>query len=247
MPELFRVDVAPSEQVTAIVYPAAPRDPGGISLILGHGAGANQTSGFMVDVAGALAARASRPSLSISVQRGGPAASDRNDGWKPAGAASSRPLAAVQSAEAARAQARDRRQIDGRPHRLAGRRHRSRRDRRPGLPRLSPPSAGSSRQAAVETPARDPARCCSCRARAMPSALGRACADHETLKPGPSLRRRRRRPFIQGCEEGGAVAATGVRSSSMKSAMAADAPLKGSSPARARRPVVPQFEFSNFP
>jgi predicted alpha/beta-hydrolase family hydrolase len=57
MPELFRVDVAPSEQVTAIVYPAAPRDPAGISLVLGHGAGANQTSGFMVDVAGALAAR----------------------------------------------------------------------------------------------------------------------------------------------------------------------------------------------
>ena len=57
MPEPFRVDVTPSEQVTAIVYPAAARDAADISLILAHGAGANQRSGFMVQFAGALAAR----------------------------------------------------------------------------------------------------------------------------------------------------------------------------------------------
>jgi uncharacterized protein len=57
MPEPFRVDITPSEQVTAIVYPAAARDEAGISLILAHGAGANQRSGFMVRFAGALAGR----------------------------------------------------------------------------------------------------------------------------------------------------------------------------------------------
>jgi len=57
MPEPFRVDVTPSEPVTAIVYPAAARDAADISLILAHGAGANQRSGFMVQFAGALAAR----------------------------------------------------------------------------------------------------------------------------------------------------------------------------------------------
>jgi predicted alpha/beta-hydrolase family hydrolase len=57
MPERIRIAVTPSDHVTAIVYPAAPHDPAGISLILAHGAGANQTSGFMTLIAGALAAR----------------------------------------------------------------------------------------------------------------------------------------------------------------------------------------------
>ncbi len=57
MPEPFRVDVTPSEKVTAIVYPAAARGEAGTSLVLAHGAGANQRSGFMVQFAGALAAR----------------------------------------------------------------------------------------------------------------------------------------------------------------------------------------------
>jgi predicted alpha/beta-hydrolase family hydrolase len=56
MPERIRVDITPSEAVTAIVYPAAAKSAG-ISLILAHGAGANQSSGFMVQFAGALAAR----------------------------------------------------------------------------------------------------------------------------------------------------------------------------------------------
>ena len=57
MPERIRIAVTPSEHVTAIVYPAAPDDPAGVSLILAHGAGASQTSGFMTQIAGALAAR----------------------------------------------------------------------------------------------------------------------------------------------------------------------------------------------
>jgi uncharacterized protein len=56
-PEHLRVDITPSERVTAILYPAAARGDAGISLILAHGAGTNQTSGFMVQFAGALAAR----------------------------------------------------------------------------------------------------------------------------------------------------------------------------------------------
>src|SRR5690349_5350198 len=56
MPEQIRVDITPSEPVTAIVYPATAKRAG-ISLILAHGAGANQSSSFMVQFAGALAAR----------------------------------------------------------------------------------------------------------------------------------------------------------------------------------------------
>src|SRR6266851_2377636 len=57
MPEPIRVEVTPSEHVSAIAYPAADRDRTGVSLILAHGAGANQMSSFMVRFAGALAAR----------------------------------------------------------------------------------------------------------------------------------------------------------------------------------------------
>ena len=57
MPDRFRVEVAPSQQVTAIDYPAATGNRAGVTLILGHGAGADQTSGFMVAFANALAER----------------------------------------------------------------------------------------------------------------------------------------------------------------------------------------------
>jgi predicted alpha/beta-hydrolase family hydrolase len=56
-PEQFRLDIAPSEHVTVLVYRAAPGDHAGAILILAHGAGANQTSSFMVRFATALAAR----------------------------------------------------------------------------------------------------------------------------------------------------------------------------------------------
>jgi predicted alpha/beta-hydrolase family hydrolase len=52
----IRLQITPSEHVTAIVYPAATKAYG-ISLVLAHGAGANQSSSFMVQFAHALAAR----------------------------------------------------------------------------------------------------------------------------------------------------------------------------------------------
>jgi len=57
MPEIFQVEVAPNQNVTAIEYPSAAPDPNGAKLVLGHGAGANQTSAFIVAFATALAAR----------------------------------------------------------------------------------------------------------------------------------------------------------------------------------------------
>jgi predicted alpha/beta-hydrolase family hydrolase len=57
MPEPFGVEIAPDQKVTAIAYPAGTRDRAGVTLVLGHGAGAGQTSGFMVSFATALAAR----------------------------------------------------------------------------------------------------------------------------------------------------------------------------------------------
>ena len=56
-PEQIRVAVTPSEQVTALAYRATARDRDAVTLILGHGAGANQTSSFMVHFATALATR----------------------------------------------------------------------------------------------------------------------------------------------------------------------------------------------
>jgi predicted alpha/beta-hydrolase family hydrolase len=56
VPEHIRIGVTPSEHVTAIAYPT--RDTRvGVSLILAHGAGANQSSSFMVRFADALASR----------------------------------------------------------------------------------------------------------------------------------------------------------------------------------------------
>ncbi|SRR5579871_1731843 len=56
-PEPVRLDVSPSEHVTVLTYRTAPGTRANIILILGHGAGANQTSSFMVRFATALAAR----------------------------------------------------------------------------------------------------------------------------------------------------------------------------------------------
>jgi len=56
-PRLFRVDMSPSEHVTALAYRAPPCSRAGLMLILAHGAGASQTSSFMVRFATSLAAR----------------------------------------------------------------------------------------------------------------------------------------------------------------------------------------------
>ena len=56
-PESFAVKVNDQESVTALLYPAAKKNRAGFTVVLGHGAGANQLSGFMRMVASGLAAR----------------------------------------------------------------------------------------------------------------------------------------------------------------------------------------------
>src|SRR5262245_39624884 len=58
MPSRISVEVAPSQPVTATIYPAAPENRAGVALLLAHGAGGNQMSPFMVDYAKRLAERA---------------------------------------------------------------------------------------------------------------------------------------------------------------------------------------------
>ncbi|HYS49805.1 MAG TPA: alpha/beta fold hydrolase [Xanthobacteraceae bacterium] len=55
MPEPMRVEIAPHQHVTAAIYRSKREQTG--TLILGHGAGADQTSSFMVTFANELAAR----------------------------------------------------------------------------------------------------------------------------------------------------------------------------------------------
>jgi len=57
MPEQVRIEFPTHQSVTAIAYPAAAQDRAGLTMILGHGAGAGQTSDFIVRFAGGLAAR----------------------------------------------------------------------------------------------------------------------------------------------------------------------------------------------
>src|SRR5262245_64637635 len=56
-PEQVQLDISPSEHVTALAYRVPPRGRAGPILILAHGAGANQTSSFMVRFATSLAVR----------------------------------------------------------------------------------------------------------------------------------------------------------------------------------------------
>jgi predicted alpha/beta-hydrolase family hydrolase len=55
--ETLTVKTNERENVTAILYPASKRKRAGVTVLLGHGAGANQLSGFMRMVAGGFAAR----------------------------------------------------------------------------------------------------------------------------------------------------------------------------------------------
>ena len=55
--EKLTVEVNDKEAVTALLYPAAKKNRAAITVLLGHGAGANQTSGFMRMFAIGLSAR----------------------------------------------------------------------------------------------------------------------------------------------------------------------------------------------
>jgi len=55
--ETLTVKINDREKVTALLYPVSKPKRAGVTVLLGHGAGANQLSGFMRMVAGGLAAR----------------------------------------------------------------------------------------------------------------------------------------------------------------------------------------------
>ena len=55
--EKLTIEVNERDSVTAMLYPAAKKDRTGVTLILGHGAGADQFSGFMRMVANGMASR----------------------------------------------------------------------------------------------------------------------------------------------------------------------------------------------
>src|SRR5215469_10461158 len=57
MPEQLEIPINPEQHVTGIFYPASPSGRAHITIVLGHGAGAGQTSGFMVRFAEELALR----------------------------------------------------------------------------------------------------------------------------------------------------------------------------------------------
>jgi predicted alpha/beta-hydrolase family hydrolase len=56
-PQELKITVTDTDSVTALLYPAAKIDRTGVTILLGHGAGADQLSGFMRMVAAGLAAR----------------------------------------------------------------------------------------------------------------------------------------------------------------------------------------------
>src|SRR6478735_4131813 len=56
-PQELKITITDTDSVTALLYPAATGDRAGVTIILGHGAGADQLSGFMRMAAEGLAAR----------------------------------------------------------------------------------------------------------------------------------------------------------------------------------------------
>jgi uncharacterized protein len=57
MPQPLQVEISAQQSTTALVYLAAAKHRAGVTLILGHGAGAGQTSDFMTSFADGLSAR----------------------------------------------------------------------------------------------------------------------------------------------------------------------------------------------
>lgn len=56
-PQKLKITIAETDSVTAMLYPAAKNNRAGVTILLGHGAGADQMSGFMRMAANDLAAR----------------------------------------------------------------------------------------------------------------------------------------------------------------------------------------------
>src|ERR1043166_266649 len=57
MPTATKVSITATDRITAIAYAPPKKDRLPVSIVLGHGAGANQTSKFMVQIASDLAER----------------------------------------------------------------------------------------------------------------------------------------------------------------------------------------------
>src|SRR6185503_1879888 len=56
-PQELKITITDTDSVTALLYPATTSKRAGVTILLGHGAGADQLSGFMRMVAAGLAAR----------------------------------------------------------------------------------------------------------------------------------------------------------------------------------------------
>lgn len=57
MPTAIKIPITDADKTTAIAYPAPKKNRLPVAIVLGHGAGANQTSTFMVQIATDLAER----------------------------------------------------------------------------------------------------------------------------------------------------------------------------------------------
>lgn len=80
MPETIEIKIRDNEAVTALVYPAGGKKRLKTTVLLGHGAGAGQTSEFMVSFAGGLAARgADVVTFNFPYTEQGRRAPDRNE------------------------------------------------------------------------------------------------------------------------------------------------------------------------
>ena len=141
MPDTIAVEIGSDQKVSATVYPAAKPTHAGITLILGHGAGAGQGSSFMVSFAGALAARGiDTVTFNFLYMEQGRRLPDPKDKLE----ACYRAVIATIAQRLARPRpAGDRRQVHGRAHRHPGRGRWRPRGGGPRSPRLS---AASSRQ-----------------------------------------------------------------------------------------------------
>ncbi|HKP85702.1 MAG TPA: alpha/beta family hydrolase [Blastocatellia bacterium] len=80
MSERLRIKINEQDGVTALLYPANKKERAGVTLLLGHGAGANQTSEFMTAFASGLAARGvDAVTFNFLYTEQGRRAPDRND------------------------------------------------------------------------------------------------------------------------------------------------------------------------
>ena len=71
MPDSFKIALSDTESVTGVLYRAATRKRVSATLLLGHGAGSGQTSGFMVEFAMAsLIGESIRPRSTFFIQSG---------------------------------------------------------------------------------------------------------------------------------------------------------------------------------